>query len=378
MAMAFYQLIPTLPVYIKEDLGGDKGHIGTILALFTVSALIIRPFTGMALDRYGRKWIFLIALFCFSLMFTGYILAGTLLAMAVLRLLHGLTWGVVTTSGSTVIVDILPRSRMGEGIGIYGMSMTLAMALGPLIGIWLTRGDNYHLIFLETSVCSMLFLFLALAAKYPKYNPPLQKIKFTWANLFERTSLLPGLNMLILMLPYGGIISFIALYGEEQGMKEEAGPFFILCAIGIALTRFFAGWIFDRHGPRLILIIGIILEMLAFPILALFPGEAGFLTAAFILGLGVGAVMPTFQAMVNEMIPAHRRGVANSTLFTTVDLGIGMGMVSVGMLGNWIGLSNAFLVCTLVCLTGLVLYLGFVHKYYVSHRLNNSDNIQEE
>jgi MFS family permease len=369
MAMAFYQLIPTLPLYIKEELGGDKGSIGAIMAAFTVSALIIRPFTGIVLDRYGRKWVFVLSLLVFSLMFSGYMLAGSLLAMVVLRLVHGFAWGVTTTSGSTVVVDILPKSKMGEGIGFYGLSMTLAMALGPLIGIWMTRGAHYEWVFIEATVMSLLFFIMAMFVKYPEYKAPKPLPSFTLSVLFEKTALHSSLNMLIIMLPYGGIISFITIFGKEKGLVDIAGPFFIFCAIGIALTRYFAGKIFDRVGPRKLMITGICLEIASFPILSLLAGEYGFYLAALLLGLGVGIAMPTFQAMVNNMIGRDRRGAANSTLFTAIDLGIGLGMVSIGLVGKWLGLDIAFLICTFVCLAGLIYYLMFTDGYYTRKRI---------
>lgn len=372
MAMAFYQLLPILPVFIKEELGGDKGHIGGILALFTVSALIIRPFTGIMLDRYGRKWIFLLSLLVFSLMFAGYIFAASLLSIALVRLIHGFAWGVTTTSGSTVVVDILPKTKMGEGIGFFGLSMTLAMALGPLIGIWMTRGANYDWIFFETAMMSLVFFILAIVVKYPSYQPPLIKPKLRLSVLFEKTSLPPSFNMLIMMFPYGGIISFIAIYGDERGLYESSATFFILCAIGIALTRYFAGRIFDKQGPQKLMIAAMLFEILSFPALVFIPGEAGFWIAAFLLGLGVGTIMPTIQAMVNAMVPKERRGAANSTLFTAIDLGIGSGMLGMGLLGKWIGLDWGFIICIGVCLIGLLYYLLVVNRSY----LKNMNSIQ--
>ena len=378
MAMAFYQLIPVLPVYIKEELGGDKGQVGMIMACFTVSALLIRPFTGWALDRYGRKVIFISSLLAFSLFFSGYGLAGTLASMAVLRFLHGIAWGVTTTSGSTVVVDLLPRSRMGEGIGFYGLSMTLAMALGPLVGIWMTQGADYHWIFLETAGMSLFFFIAAVIVKYPAYTPPKPLPRIKLSTLFERSSLISSLNMLIIMIPYGGVISFIALYGKEQGMEDASGPFFIFCGIGIAATRYFAGRIFDRLGPKKLLITGMGLEMACFPILTLVPAPMGFYIAALLLGLGVGIAMPSFQAMVNNMVTRERRGVANSTLFTAVDIGIGIGMIAIGRVGETWSLYAAFLGCTAVVLLGLIYFVTLTHGNYLKYksRLPEAENPQ--
>jgi MFS family permease len=366
MAMAFYQLLPVLPVYIMQELHGDKSEVGAILAAFTLSALIIRPFTGIALDRLGRKWIFLLSLLAFSFMFSGYIFAASLLTIALIRLFHGFAWGITTTSGSTVVVDIVPRSRMGEGIGFYGLSMTLAMALGPLLGIWVTKGGHYEWIFFETAIMSMLFFLLATMVKYPEYTAPEGKPSYRLADLFEVSSLRASLNMLLLMIPYGGVISFIAIYGEERGLPEVTAGFFIVCAVGIAITRYFAGRIFDRIGPRQLMITAISAEMICFPLLVFTPGITGFYICGFLLGFAVGTAWPTAQSMVNAMVQHYRRGAANSTLFTAVDLGIGTGMFGLGMLGNLIGLNMSFLLCALICFMALLHYVFIVNPAYLA------------
>jgi MFS family permease len=144
MGTGFYFLIPTLPVYIVDVLGAGPGMVGYILAVYTLSAMIIRPFTGYSLDAFGRKWIYLFSFFTFAAMLGLYTIAYTFIWLMALRFMHGFAWGAATTSSSTIVVDLVPASRRGEGIGIYGLSFTLAMAIGPVIALAIMGEGNYQ------------------------------------------------------------------------------------------------------------------------------------------------------------------------------------------------------------------------------------------
>jgi len=369
MFTAFYFLIPTLPVYITKELGGNKSMVGIVLAVYTLSALIIRPFTGITIDTFGRKTIYLVALVLFSLVFNAYVFAESIVFLMVLRFMHGLAWGVTTTTGNTIVVDIIPPARRGEGIGIFGLSFTLAMALGPFLGMLIWSKADFHTVFVAAAGLSLLGWVLAMNVRYPAFKP-LHGKSVQWKNLFEVKSMPVSLSLILLNITYGGVISFITLYGKEIGVGQP-GIFFLVYAAGVAISRFFSGWVFDRKGPAMLIFLGISLMIIGFPILALVQTTAGYLIAAIVLGFGGGVVMPTFQAMVNNMVEPQRRGAANSTLFTALDLGIGGGMVLIGFLSDVMGISNAFLICSVLCLVSLIYYFAFVQTHYLKNKLVN-------
>jgi predicted MFS family arabinose efflux permease len=363
MAIAFYFLIPTLPFYLETVLGVSRGYVGLVLAAYTIAALLVRPLTGMAVDRKGRKVIYLVSFLLFSLLFSAYIAATTLAIMVVIRILHGLTWGISTTAGSTVVVDIIPPARRGEGLGIFGLSMTIAMAIGPMFGLWLSTSSNYMRLFIGASLLSLAGFILILFVKYPRYTPPVRPEGIWWKNLIAPAALPVSMNYLIVMISYGGMLSFIAIYAREIGITNP-GLFFLVYAIGITLSRLFAGRIFDRRGPFGIVIMGLMLLTTGFPILAFIQNGSGFFISSFILGLGSGIIMPTFQAMVNNLAGAQHRGAANSTLFTALDLGIGIGMIGMGLLSSVIGLSSSFMSFGLLNLSALLLFVFYTQRHY--------------
>jgi len=356
-------MLPILPVYLVDKLGATRGEIGLILAFYTIAALVIRLFAGWALDTYGRRLIYLTAYILFSFLFIGYPMAFTILQFLFIRFLHGLTWGTLTTSGSTISVDLIPPKRRGEGIGIFGLSMTIGMALGPMIAIMITGESNYTALFISAIGITALGLLLALAIRFPEFKSHNSTRALNLKGLIEKSAIPISLNMLLIMFTYGGLLSFIALYGKEIGVNSS-GPFFLILSMGIGLSRVGSGRIFDKSGPAKISLLGMILLIIGFPMLALLNNSLGFHLSAVVLGLGFGIIMPTYQAMINNLVAPNRRGAANSTFFTAFDLGIGFGMIGTGLLSQWFGFSITFLISSFIVFLALLFFLFISFNHY--------------
>jgi MFS family permease len=359
---AFYIMLPTLPVFLTRELKIEERQTGLILAVYTLAALLIRPFTGFLIDRYGRKLFYIPSLLLFAVIFVGYPLAGAFVLILIVRFAHGLVWGVATTTGSTLIVDIVPAARRGEGIGLYGLAMTIPMALGPYTGLQLTQNNNYTLMFLCAGALAFAGFLLTLFIKYPAV-PHAFNTAFSFRNLLESTSLPVTFNLLIINIGYGGLVSFVSLYALKTGIGNT-GIFFIVFACGIALARIYMGRIFDRLGPKALSVSGILLLAAGHILLGLILNTTGFMIAGFLLGLGSGVVFPTFQAMVNNLVPPQRRGAANSTLFSGLDLGIGLGMLITGFFAQAIGLPLTYLIYGGLNLIALLYFLFISLTHY--------------
>jgi MFS family permease len=368
MFTAFYFMLPTLPVYLTQKLGVTESQTGIILSIYTLAALLIRPFTGFAIDRYGRRGFYIISLLLFSLIFIGYPFAALFSLMLFIRFLHGLVWGVATTTASTLIVDIIPPKRRGEGLGLYGLAMTIPMAAGPLAGLQLSSGGTYSRMFFAASILAVLAFALSMLVKYPKV-PHTQHSAFSWRNLFENSAIPVSANLLIINITYGGLVSFVSLYAINTGIGHT-GTFFMVFAIGIAVARLIMGKIFDKHGPFAISVSGISLLIIGYILLGFIKTLPVFLISASLLGLGSGIIFPAFQAMVNNMVPPQRRGAANSTLFSGLDLGIGIGMLLTGILANKIGLPATYSLFSVVNLAALLFFIFISYALY-SRKLNH-------
>lgn len=369
----YYAVISALPVYLVSELHAGKSQVGLVLAAYTIASVMIRPFSGFALDKFGRRSIFLLAIGLYTLFFSGYLLVASIASLIILRFLQGLTWGVTTISGSTIAVDITPVEKRGEGIGYFSLSTTMGMPVGPIVGLFICHQWGYTAMFVSGLGISLAALVCALAIKLPKRLVVGRRIQFNWNTLFDRNSVRPSLNLLVIMSTYGGLLSFIALYGRELGITNSS-LFFSVFAAGIIVSRLVVGKVFDKRGPNGILTFCLVLLMIGFVLLATVQNSLGFYLSATIIGFGIGVVFPTFQAIVNNLTDTEHRGAANSTLYTSLDIGMGLGMILAGVVAQYTSIAMVFGLSVAVCFVGLLIFKKFVLQNYEISMSVASDN----
>ncbi len=367
MYITYYAVISVLPIYLVSELHATKSQVGVVVAAYTIASVLIRPFSGFTLDRFSRRVVFLVALVIYTMLFAGYLVAITMTALILLRFAQGLTWGFTTISGSTIAVDIIPAPKRGEGIGYFGLSTTLGMSVGPVIGLFVCHHWGYTVMFVSGLFISLASLVCAYFIHLPQQSREGKHIPFRLNNLFDKKSIRPSLNVLIIMSTYGGLLSFIALYGREIGIQNTS-LFFLIFALGIASSRLAAGKTFDKKGPGKIITLCVLLLIIGFPLLAMVQNAVGFYIAAIIIGFGVGVVFPVFQSMVNNLADANHRGAANSTLYTALDVGMGFGMIMAGLIAEYISIAAIFAISSVVCVIGLIFFRLFVLKFYESNQ----------
>jgi MFS family permease len=366
MYITYYAVLSALPIYLVTDLHATKSQVGFVVGAYTIASVLVRPFSGFALDRFGRRTIFLLALVVYSFLFAGYLVAISIASILMLRFAQGLTWGFTTVSGSTIAVDLIPKSKRGEGVGYFALSTTLGMSVGPIIGLFVCHQWGYIAMFVSGLFISIASLACASAVHLRKRFLVGKRIQLKLDSLFDKKSIRPSLNVLITMMPYGGLLSFIALYGRELGIQNTS-LFFLIFSIGIGAARLTSGKVFDKSGPRKLLTFCMILLLIGFPLLAMAKNAILFYISAIIIGFGNGVVFPTFHAMVNNLADARHRGAANSTLYTAVDIGMGFGMIMAGLIAQHISISAIFAISAFVCALGLIFFRLIVLKFYERH-----------
>jgi MFS family permease len=366
MYVIYYAILSTLPVYLVTMMHASKVQVGVVVGAYTVASVLIRPFSGFALDRFGRRTIFLLALLLYTLLIGGYVLALTIFSLIILRIAQGLAWAFTTVSGSTMAIDIVPVSRRGQGIGYFALSTTLGMSVGPVIGLFITHKWGYMSMFISGCFISAASLAFAAAVRVRRHVPD-KHVKFNWTELFEKNSIIPSLNVFIPNIAYGGLVSFVALYGKELGIQNSS-LYFLIFSVGIAAARITVGKVFDNNGPRVILTLCMTLLVIGYPVLALAGDEMLFYLSAVIIGFGNGVIFPAFQSMINNIADPSRRGAANSTLFTAIDLGMGAGMLSGGFIAQHFSISAIFLINGILCAIGLFFFRFHVLGFYESRR----------
>lgn len=365
---AFYLLLPVLPFYLKEQFLAGKSMIGFILSCYTVACLCIRPFSGYMLDTFSRKPLYLLSYFIFTVIFGGYMLAGALALFITLRIVHGFAFGMVSVAGNTIVIDILPSSRRGEGLGYYGLANNIAMSFGPMTGLFMHGACSYEVIFTCSLVSGCLGLIMASLVKTP-YKQPVKREPISLDRFFLVKGLPAGVSLLLLSIPYGMTTTYVAMYAEEIGIRTSSGLFFTCMAMGLAVSRIFSGRQVDKGRITQVISLGMYLACISFFALSacerLMEWNAGvtsvlFLGIALLQGVAFGTMFPAFNTLFVSLGTNSQRGTATSTYLTSWDVGIGIGLMTGGVVAEAFGgFNHAYLIGG--CLT-VVSTLFFVVK----------------
>ena len=352
--ISFQMLLPTLPVYVKE-LGGTETAVGLIIGIFTISAVLVRPYIGRLLDTYGRRGILLVGLVVFIISTAAYHWAAAVAVVLAIRFLHGFGWGACTTAAGTAAADVIPKSRLGEGMGYFGLAATLSMTVAPAAGLYLINEYDFPALFGASVALSGLSLLLAGAVKYKKIPREAGSVP---GALFEPAAFRPSMVIFLSTTAYGAVVTFIALYAEQQGIPiSRIGIFFTVFAVTLTLTRPVAGMLVDRRGYDVVVVPGLLFITATMLVLSQATSLWLFLAAAVLFGLGFGTVHPSMQALAVQFVPPQRRGAANGTFFSAFDLGIGAGAIVWGAVSQVLGYSTMYLLGAIPGLLALAAYL---------------------
>lgn len=374
----FWLLIPVLPFYLSEVFSAGNSTIGIILSCYTVAALCIRPFSGYFLDSFARKPLYLMAYFIFMTMFAGYIIAGSLTLFIMFRIIQGVSFGMVTVGGNTVVIDIMPSSRRGEGLGYYGLSNNIAMAVGPMSGLFLhDAGMSFTTIFCCSLGSCMAGFVCASLVKTP-YKPPVRREPISLDRFILLKGIPAGISLLLLSIPYGMTTNYVAMYAKQIEINATTGFFFTFMAIGMAISRIFSGKIVDRGKITQVISAGLYLVVFSFFLLSAcvyliswnnMVCTIVFFSVALLLGVGFGIMFPAYNTLFVNLAPNSQRGTATSTYLTSWDVGIGIGMLTGGYIAEVSTFDKAYLFGACLTIVSMLYFNGKVAPNYHKNKL---------
>ena len=368
---SFYLLTPLLPIYLDSQFAADKDMIGLVLSGYVLAALFVRPFSGFVVDTFDRKRVLMLCFFFFFICFAGYIGAGTLLMFAVVRTLHGLPFGASTVANSTVAIDVLPSSRRNDGIGYYGLSNNLAMAIAPSAGIWIYgMTGNFSLLFWISLAVALGGFVCSTSVKLPKRRRVEGKPKMSLDHFFLTRAWLLALNIMCFGLCWGVMSNYVAIYAKEViGITEGTGLFFALLSIGLFTSRLYGQKGLRKGRLAENAIEGAAISAVGFTLFAMVEQEWAFYLSAILVGLGNGRMYPAFLNMFVAMARHDQRGTANSSILTSWDIGMGIGILAGGVLVEYTGYASAFWFTAASQIAGLLLVVFFTRRFFLSRRL---------
>jgi MFS family permease len=335
--------------------------------------------TGFVADTLPRKSVYVASYTVFVLSFLGYFFITEALALFILlRIFHGFSFGMLTTAGNTLVIDVMPSSRRGEGLGYYGVTNNLAMAFGPMVGLFVVSSGNFTLLFLTSLITGLVGLVLGITVRAPK-KPTAEKVEFKLSadRFFLKEGIRACIAFTLLAIPYGMTTSYMALYAASVGITHNAGLFFTVMAAGLIASRLNSGKRVDRGFITETILVGIVIAFvggLGEAVLSTSAGwsiTAGYITyfvAAFLFGYGYGTMFPAYNTLFINLAPNSRRATANATYLTGWDVGIGAGMLLGGYISEF-GYSYCYMIGAALIVVALFFFKFMVTPHFQKHRL---------
>lgn len=368
MACSFNLLMPSIPLYITEQMGVAQSKTGIVLASYAIALMFVRPFSGYIVDLYSRKKVLLVAFSCYVLIFFGYFWATTVMLFILVRFLHGITWGLSTVSSSTLAIDVVPTERRAEGIGYYGTFMNVAMAIGPFVAIHIYNNWGFQVLLW----CAIAMGTLGIVATAMIKAPARPKVEQSQKLSMDRFFLLKGwpifLNQLLPCFAWGTIGPFVAQYGKQIGIFN-AGIFFLFWAGGIIASRVFAGKLVDRGKIHEVNVSAMAIVAIAFFAFATIHNIYAFCISGLFIGVGFGMMFPALQTLYINLAENSQRGTANSTYLIGFDLGLAIGMLLGGYITGFFSFETLYLVASGLCLFSVLIYWTCSRVVFEKNRL---------
>ncbi len=357
---SMYLLLATLPLYVVA-IGGTVTDAGIVLACFTLTAVIMRPWIGRLSDRRAKKAIMLVGAVILAASSLLYQPAHAVPWVMAVRVLHGVGWAAFGTAASALAADLAPPSRRGEAMGYFGVGTNVAMAAGPALGVFLVGRTGYGALFLTAMVVSAAAALTTLGIAEPRREPNAAAPQRGWRSFILPSALFPSAVLFTNALTYASVVALLPLFAEEAKLGNP-GLFFTVFSVVVLVIRGPLGRLSDRRGRVVVVAPGLLVTFVALLVLSRAESMTMLLVVAVLYAIGVGAAQPTLMAMTVDRAKPQERGAAMGTFTTAMDLGIGIGSVVWGLIAEAFGFRTMYVVASFMGLVGVAVLLAGARK----------------
>lgn len=378
LALNYYLLMVVISVYAMDTFASSPSNAGLASSIFVIGALSARLFAGKWNQRFGQKRLLYAGLILSLLMSLLYFAVNNIIFLLLVRFFHGVAFGISSTVILTIASNIVPRERLGEGLGYFMLSVTLATAIGPFLGMFLTQHGSYSMIFTVCTIAAALALLNNFFLSVPKIvitKEQREDLKgFKLSNFFEYRAIPISLVCMLAYVCYSSILAFLTAYAKQVHLLNVASAFFVIYAVVILFSRTFTGRLLDKKGENINMYPAFIIYLIGFIILSQASHGYNILLAGAFVGLGFGTIQSSSQAICVKVTPQHRLGLANSTLYIFLDTGIAVGPYISGLLIPSIGYRGLYLTMAIVTLASMFLYY-LLHGNKAGHATEESSRL---
>jgi len=362
----YFALIAILPIYITTDLGGTVKEAGLALTLFLVSSIAIRPFSGLIIEKLGKKLAMRGAGLLFALFAFSYLLIDSMSSLLIVLFLHGIWFSILTTVTVPVANDFIPDQRKGEGMGYFVMSTNLGVVFGPLIALTTIQFTSFQMLFGILAVLISLGLIFSLILNIRELPQAkvktAEKSRLSLQDIIETKVLAVSFVALLTAFAYSSITSFITVFAETKQLLAYVSLFFIVFALSMLLVRPWVGKFYDSKGPDAVIYPSLIFFALGLVLVTLVNNQWMLWLSAVFIGIGYGSLFPCLQTLAIQAVEKQRMGHAISTFFTLFDLGLAVGSVMMGIfIAHW-GYETTYMLCAMIVILTLLVYRYTISK----------------
>ncbi|WP_026582281.1 MFS transporter [Bacillus sp. J33] len=360
LTLIFYLLMVTIAVFAVNNYGATTSQAGLVTGIFIIGTLIGRLNIGRAIDTIGRKKTLYLGLIFFTLTTLLYFVNIGITFLLINRFIHGIALGMASTATGTIVAQIIPSARKGEGIGYYSMSATLATAIGPFIGLYMMQQVTFESIFLFClalgifAFITAFFLYVPQVAASSKTSSEIKS--FNISNFVEPKAVPIAFITLAIAFGYSGVLSFINFYAMEIDLVRAASFFFLVYSAAVLISRPFTGRLMDLKGANYVMYPAFVMFAAGMFVLSIASSSFTLLLAGALIGLGFGNMQSCTQAVAVKLTPVHRMGLATSTFFIFLDAGLGFGPYVLGFIIPVTGYSTLYSILSVFVLLTAGLY----------------------
>lgn len=354
----FYLLLSAMPLAVKQIWDGSSSDMSMVVSIYLLGIVILRPFSGIIADRVGKRIVSIVTIAIFTLCTVAYLGIDAIFPLLIVRFIHGIFHSTSTTAHAAMAIDMIPLHSKGQGIGYYGLAMSVAMVIGPALGIFIMNSYGFEYLIMVSSIFACLSFISTLFIRSNK-SSVLKDVKpapFKWNTLLEWKAIPICIVSLCFSFCYSSLISFMAVYTKEIGLGIASMYFFIVLACTIILTRPIIGKLLDTRGPSFLIYPSMLSFVIGLALLSITSNLTILMCAAVACGLAYGSIFPSLQTISIKLSPPERTGSATGTFFLFYDFGFGLGAFVLAIIANALGYATMYRVVSILVIITLGLF----------------------
>lgn len=361
--LIYYCFVVITAKFATSELGANPAQAGFAAGIYIIGTLIARLYIGKKLELIGRKQMLRFGAVIYLITTIAYLISTNIIILDTVRFLNGFAYGTISTAANAIVTAYIPESRNGEGINYYGLSTSLAAAIGPFIGILLLPIVGFKSVIILAIILSVLVTVACYL--FPVQNIELtddhKKLLNSWSlNTFiEYKVLFISIVAFLIGLSYSSVLGFLSIYADNLGLSTAGAFFFVVYALIITLTRPFAGQIFDAKGENAVMYPSFIFLAIGLLTLSFTTTSFMLLLSGALIGLGYGTFMSNGQAVCLKLVEPSKVSIALSTYFIGLDLGLGFGPYALGTVHSFLSYSGIYVLCAVLTVAVAILYAIF-------------------